>query len=635
MLFVVGQFRRSSAARSCLLALAVVVMFMSPAAAQRKHAFVVGFDTYDDLPAHAQLHKAVGDAEAVGESLASLGFTVIALPNASRSQFNDRWQSFLERIKAGDSAAVVFSGHGVEISGANYLLPRDVPSVRLGRDEQLKRESLSVAELLTDLRERRPGFSFVVLDACRDNPFAEGGRNPCCTICICSGGCCRASDMASACVPLSQVENSSCARGLARVEPPEGTFIMFSAGAYQTALDRLSDTDGAPTSIYTRSLLPLLKTPGLSLLDMADRVGEQVRDLAASVGHRQTPAFYSHVVGGRHVCLAGCDAPVVAPVLGSSAAESVRVCREVEQVTSLSTLAVLGRQHFGTPAGECISARIGELKTAQSAAEAERQRVALVREEAQQKPSAEAKIQVEKTERRGPQPGQTFRDCTDGCPEMVVIPAGEFLMGSTDNDYEKPRHTVVVSRPFAVGRYEVSFAEWQVCLRNGGCGNYQPNDAGWGREGLPLIRVSWEHAKSYITWLKKRTGKPYRLLSESEWEYAAKGGVSTQYWWGDAVHPGMANFDKKRTITVDSFKPNPFGLFNMAGNVSEWVEDCYHPDYSGAPNDGRAWTSGDFCNWRMHRGGAWSTGPVRSTQRAWNKTSDIARDLGFRVARDL
>lgn len=276
-----------------ILALPILLLALAngllagPALAQQKHALVVGIDTYDNLPAHAQLQKAVGDATAMNEALAGLGFNVFVEPNATRSVFNERWQHFLNLIKPGDTAAVVFSGHGVEINGANYLLPRDVPHIRPGRDELLKRESLSLAEILSDLRERRPGFSLIVLDACRDNPFAEGGKSV--------GG----------------------SRGLARVEPPEGTFIMFSAGANQSALDRLSAADKAPTSIYTRTLLPLLKSPGLSILDMADRVGEQVRDLAATISHRQTPAFYSGVIGGRRVCLAGCEAPGATPVISA------------------------------------------------------------------------------------------------------------------------------------------------------------------------------------------------------------------------------------------------------------------------------------------------------------------------------
>jgi tetratricopeptide (TPR) repeat protein len=309
----------------------VVVALATPAAAQTKYAFVVGIDRYDNLPAAAQLRKAVGDARAVGKTLAALGHKVTSVIEPTRGQFIASWYQFLDQVRPGDTIAFVFSGHGVELEGSNFLLPRDVPRVRSGREGQLRSESLSFGQLLTDMRERQPAFSFVVLDACRDNPFDEGGRTV--------GG----------------------RRGLGRVDALEGTFVMFSAGAGQTALDRLDDADGTDTSVFTRTLLPLMRKPGLSLLDMADQVGEQVQSLARTVGHNQTPAFYSRVIGGRHVCLAGCDASLPREA-ASRAAEVIIICREVEKVTSMTTLGVLRRQYQGTPAAECILARIDELQ---------------------------------------------------------------------------------------------------------------------------------------------------------------------------------------------------------------------------------------------------------------------------------
>lgn len=247
----------------------------TPALAQTKHAFVVGIDTYDKLPPQAQLKKAVGDSVEMAKALSGLGFAVTRVKEPTRGEFFAKWYQFLESVQPGDTVAFVFSGHGVELEGANYLLPRDVPRVRSGREGQLRSESMSFGQLLTDMRERQPAFSFIVLDACRDNPFDEGGRAV--------GG----------------------RRGLGRIEAIEGTFVMYSAGAGQTALDRLDETDKASTSIFTRTLLPLMLKPGLSLLDMADQVGEQVQSLARTAGHSQTPAFYSRVIGGSRVCLAG------------------------------------------------------------------------------------------------------------------------------------------------------------------------------------------------------------------------------------------------------------------------------------------------------------------------------------------
>lgn len=249
----------------------------TPAVAQNKHAFSVGINQYDNLPYAAQLKKAVGDANTVADVLRGLGFKVRVASDLTRSQFNQRWQDFLSTIAPGDTVAFTFSGHGVEINGMNYLLPRDIPAIRSGRDELLKREALSLHEIMSDLRERKVGFSFLIIDACRDNPFVDGTRSV--------GG----------------------ARGLARIDPPQGTFVIFSPGAHQTALDRLSDNDNVPTSVFTRSLIPQLRAKCLSLLDMTDLVAEHVRDLAGTVSHRQTPAFYSGVVGARRVHFAGCE----------------------------------------------------------------------------------------------------------------------------------------------------------------------------------------------------------------------------------------------------------------------------------------------------------------------------------------
>ena len=198
------------------------------------------------------------------------------------------------------------------------------------------------------------------------------------------------------------------------------------------------------------------------------------------------------------------------------------------------------------------------------------------------------------------QPGVIFRDC-DQCPQMVVVPAGRFRMGDVSGagaSDEKPVHDVILAAPFAVGKYEVTFAEWDACVAAGGC-KHRPEDEGWGRGSRPVIDVSWEDTQQYVGWLSRETGKPYRLLSEAEWEYVARAGTTTKYPWGDDIGTNRANcagcgsqWDNKMTAPVESFEANAFGLFDTAGNVWEWVEDCWNGSYRGAPNDGSAWTSG-------------------------------------------
>ncbi len=273
--------------------------------------------------------------------------------------------------------------------------------------------------------------------------------------------------------------------------------------------------------------------------------------------------------------------------------------------------------------------------------------------------------------------GETFRDCAE-CPEMVAIPAGRYSMGSPDSergrfDAEGPQHVVSV-RSFALGRYDVTEQEFLTFLRQTG---HQPKpcdsllNIGWNapRPGLayspgsadsprqPAVCLSWHDAEAYVAWLNDTVddrvtpsthgSPPYRLPSEAEWEYAARAGTTTARWWGDAIGIGNANchgcgsrWDNRLIAPVGSFGPNPFGLFDMLGNVWQWTSDCWNENYVGAPEDGSPWATGN-CNRRVMRGGGWSNSPafVRSATRvaadAGGRDYDYASYVGFRVARTL
>jgi formylglycine-generating enzyme required for sulfatase activity len=242
-----------------------------------------------------------------------------------------------------------------------------------------------------------------------------------------------------------------------------------------------------------------------------------------------------------------------------------------------------------------------------------------------------------------------FSDCRN-CPRMVVIPAGEFIMGSPASEMQaEAQHRVTIAKPFAVSKFEVTFEQWDACVRAGGCDGYRPQDEGWGRGRRPVVNISWENAKSYVEWLARKTGKPYRLLSEAEWEYAARAGSASRFSTGDAISPRQANYDgsgdgsgrsdvnRQKTMPVGSFPPNAFGLHDMHGNAMEWVEDCWHTDYTdGAPTDGSAWLDGD-CDGRVMRGGSWqdSLSELRSAARTGEYKDNSSYEDGFRVARDL
>ncbi len=234
-----------------------------------------------------------------------------------------------------------------------------------------------------------------------------------------------------------------------------------------------------------------------------------------------------------------------------------------------------------------------------------------------------------------PQQRSVFRDCDD-CPEMMSLTGGTFRMGAREDDpgrrsWESPLHEVTLA-PFAVGVREVTFAEWDACVADGDCDGYAPPDRGWGRGDRPVMMVSWRDAQRYVRWLSQRTGHAYRLPTEAEWEFAARGGSETQYWWGEAFEPGR--FSRERTAEAGASEANGFGLYDVTGNVSEWVEDCYVNNFVDAPGDGRAVTRGD-CARRVLRGGSWRDEAPALRVASRSRVGQTVRDagIGFRVAR--
>jgi serine/threonine-protein kinase len=310
-----------------------------------------------------------------------------------------------------------------------------------------------------------------------------------------------------------------------------------------------------------------------------------------------------------------------------------------------------------------VALKVAEDKDRADRAEAEARMLA-AKAAADQKASAEReaaaraeaeKVRLAKLEEQkandARRPGRTFRDC-DGCPEMVILPAGSFTMGSPASEAgrqptEGPQHRVSIAA-FSVARHEVTYDEFELCVREKGCAN-TPGYTAWGRGKRPVIDVSWSDAKQYAAWLAKKTGKPYRLPSEAEWEYAARAGTTTPFSFGTAISAQLANYDaavsyagspvgtkQNKTAPVGSYPANKFGVYDMHGNVWEWVEDCWNASYSGAPADGTAWLSGN-CAQHVVRGGSWDSEPqtLRSALRYYQLGTIRQNTLGFRVARGL
>ncbi len=232
------------------------------------------------------------------------------------------------------------------------------------------------------------------------------------------------------------------------------------------------------------------------------------------------------------------------------------------------------------------------------------------------------------------------KDCPQ-CPTLVVLPGGTFTMGSNSSDpSEKPAHRVSISEPFAIGKYEVTVEQWEACVAAKACSSVNNNN---GRpKNTPVRDVSWDDAQQYVKWLSQVSGKEYRLPTEAEWEFAARGGTSTRYWWGEQMLPGNANckacgepWSQEGPAPVGSFTANPYGLHDMNGSVWEWVSDCWHNSYKGAPTNGRSWDTPN-CRDRVIRGGSWrdDASYMLSSTRFKYAASVRYSQNGFRVARD-
>ena len=242
---------------------------------------------------------------------------------------------------------------------------------------------------------------------------------------------------------------------------------------------------------------------------------------------------------------------------------------------------------------------------------------------------------------RALKPGDAFRECAKDCPEMIVVPDGEFTMGSPDNDNQRPPHRVIFAKPFAVSKFEVTFEQWDACVAVHMCDPIV-SDGGFGRGTRPVVNVSWDDAQRYVTWFRLMTGKPYRLLSEAEWEYAARAGTMTRYSFGDDIaalgdYAWYSENSGKQTHPVGEKKPNAFGLHDTYGNVDEWVEDPWHENYQGASMDGSPWVKDGAASWYVVRGGAWlnSAKFLCARNRFWLPTDGRYDYVGFRLARTL
>jgi formylglycine-generating enzyme required for sulfatase activity/uncharacterized caspase-like protein len=647
--------------RTILLLLTVLVGPISPATAEVRVALVIGNGAYANAP---QLPNPRNDAQDVAESLKRSGFETILGLDWDRAQMEDAEARFSRAARTADVAMFYYSGHAVQFGGVNYLAPVDIKLT----DESDLRRMIKLDDIVSDV-EKAKNLRVIVLDSCRDNPLANELKR--------SIGTTRA-------LPLQQ--------GLAKIDTPQGMII-----AYATQAGRTAEDGSGRNSPYTRSFLKHIEEP--------EEIGTVFRrvsaDVFASTGQTQLPELSLSFIGEFY--LRGKAAITLQP--------SVDPCSEAsdhwKSADAIGTVASYEDHVSRFPTCAFASLAREKIRLLEPTVAAITPPVILplpaktADVPAAEKPCGDSPLAVStKTDcayplsaKREKSLGQktVFKEC-EKCPNMVVVPAGAFTMGFTKGHSsgfaqknEIPLHIVTFSESFAVGTAAVTVGEFAEFAKETGymaaddCFNQKLDMSGdsekgksWKSPGFdqtdqhPVVCVSWKDAKAYVQWLSSKTSKPYRLVSEAEWEYAArartKPGKYPSFFYGDdenvlcrydnvpdetarrtydATKDAWQNFVTCSdgyvfTSPVRSFAPNDFGVFDLQGNVQQWVEDCLNTNYNGAPANGGAWLTGS-CLERQIRGGGWNINAMGGTLSGRSALpADFRQNvLGFRVARSL
>jgi formylglycine-generating enzyme required for sulfatase activity len=644
--------RRLGSIGCAVLALLLLCLGVLPGWAQKRVALVIGNDAYRFMPA---LRNPGRDAGEVAAALTRLGFATTRLTNADARAMNDGLKRFAQSATGAEIVFVFYSGHGAQFEGRTWLLPVDA---RLDSREDVNDADLLALDRIAATLRDKSAVRIIVLDACRDNPMVN--------------------TLNLKIAEAQGFKNATLTKGLGRPITAVGDLVVYATQAGAVA----SDGDGR-NSPFAASLLKHIETSDLDVRQLFFRVQE---DVALTSKSKQLPEVSNSIIGEFKLKI---TVTVSRPDEAKLADAAERAWAASKDTTNQAVLEDFIRRYGDSFYATLARARLEELQKAQVAAavpavEPARPPVAPsapVVDEAAPPPqpnatvaavappvapaasgpcggsaatvslAARAPCPLTTAEERSLKRKDVFKECAQ-CPEMVVVSPGSFMMG-TESPREEwghapseyPKHSVTIARQFAVGRFAVTFEEWDACVADGGCDGYRPDDQGWGRGRQPVIDVSWEQAQTYLGWLSRKTGRTYRLLTEAEREFVARAGTQYPFWWGASINTDQANYNgtqtyggaigefRRRTVPVDSFAPSPWGLYQMNGNVWEWVEDCFHDSYRGAPSDGSAWISGN-CNWRVLRGGSWSDLPqnIRSATRSWNQRGEV---VGFRVARTL
>jgi formylglycine-generating enzyme required for sulfatase activity len=584
-----------------------------------RHALLIGVSEFADKRL-ARLNAPINDVAKLQSLLqdSSRGrFDSVEIsPNENFLEIRDRLAPFYHDRSPDDLVLLYYSGHGILGRGNRLFLATAESNLDAPRARSIS--SNEIREFIGDSRAER---QIVILDCCHSGAFGEYGK---------------AGTPAPAVTPDTFSSSGT------------GLYVLTAADALQYAWDgaemRLGEA-ASRLSLFTSWLAHGLETGEAAPDDEEITIDALYRYLfrrARSEGAPSIPQRFVREGVGDLIISAN-------PLAGSSRIDpgTIAALEAVEYRTRLGAVIELTFQvNQGTALDARSARRLLERHLRIERDYVVRQAIerALVAEEAKP-PSA-----VPRTEPIQPGEAQlvdfaVFSD-VPFAPELVVVPAGEFMMGSPEAEGggyedERPRRQVVIGRRFAIGGYPTTFAQYdRFC---DAMQREKPDDRGWGRGQRPVINVSWQDAQTYVTWLSQETGRAYRLPSEAEWEYACRSGTTTRYSFGDAITPEKANYadsQLNRTSEVGAYPPNPWGLHDMHGNVWEWVEDDWHDNYRGAPSDGSAWKESKAGSNPRHcvlRGGSCFNFSrfCRSAYRSRNDTDYRVSNVGFRVARTL
>lgn len=557
---------------------------------ENRVALVVGISAY---PASA-LENPLHDATAIYAALKRLGFeTEIAL-DSTKVQLDAALRRFGNRAEKAEVAALFYAGHGIQVNGTNYLVPIDA---KPQSERDLKRDMIRLDDIIEDMGQAR--IKLVFFDACRDNPLARSFSR-------------------------------GAARGLAAPTEASGTLISFATKHGNFA----ADGEGK-NSPYSQALLAELANPaGVEIEILIKNVSRAVKQKTRG---QQEPWKYGSLDADFYFIFDGPGTVNVQQVMADPETETWKAAESGNTEEAYQAyldaypkgryivaakIKMMGLKSI-RPGAVSAAPTIPPIASHHSANKAE--------VGARKKNPEDKKIEIQRIA------GTVFQDCND-CPEMVVIPAGSFDMGSLASEAgrvsdEDPRRIVQIAQPFALGRSEVTQQQWRdvmgsdpADLENAGCDN------------CPVGNVNWKETQEFLRKLSKKTGQTYRLPSEAEWEYACRAGGAHRFCGSDDIDSVawyVLNSNGGAQQVADKLA-NAWGLFDMSGNLWEWTEDCWNPNYMGAPSDGSPWMRGD-CNIHVMRGGSWRNQPqyARSAGRGWGTWLDRFGFLGFRCVRTL